>query len=200
MLAELYFRARGYLEVALADDIKLRAVATGVATYEEVFCGSKPPHVRTWLQEEGTERGRHLYGEDVWARSLFARLQRIEAQWGFDKFVVTDVRFLNEVRYIAGRDGLVLRVHAPIRNSGNGMTPEQRSHESETASSLCANADVHGVILNDPEYVEAVEWQIASHLYLAGFEQAPDYAPPLRPSRREVLLHQMLPSDRYGVA
>lgn len=166
-IAQQYFRPLGYLDVALADELKVRAIATGAATFEEVFVGPKPPAVRTWLQEEGTERGRQVFGEDVWCRALFARLQMYEHFWGANQFVVTDVRFPNEVQYIRHNGGIVLRVEAPNRLGLNALTDTQRQHASETALSSMDNDDFDGVLLNDPSDVFTVGWQIQAHLYMA---------------------------------
>lgn len=166
-IAQQLFRPLGYLDVALADEIKVRAVATGVTTFEEVFVGPKTPEVRTWLQEEGTERGRQVFGEDVWCRALFARLRKYEYFWGANQFVVTDVRFPSEVRYIRNNGGIVLRVDAPHRLGTNRLTQDQRQHSSETALSGMSADDFDGVVLNDPAYGGTVAWQIQAHLYMA---------------------------------
>ena len=155
----------GFLELALADEIKVRAVATGVAQYDEVFSGSKPAAVRKWLQEEGTERGRNLFGSEVWLRALFTRLRRMEETWSLDKFVVTDVRFRNEVEYIRKNGGLVFLVDAPKRNAANGMSPEQRAHVSETELLSMQRSEFDGVVFNDPEFADSVDWQLKALLY-----------------------------------
>jgi hypothetical protein len=169
LLAERYFKPLGFLSVSLAEDIKVRAVALGLATYEEVFVGPKPPVVRTWLQEEGTERGRDLYGEDVWVTALFARLRRAQEEWGLDKFVVTDVRYPNEVRAVRERGGLVFLVHAPKRNLSNSMTREQRDHISERALTQMDSRGFHARLLNDPEYSDTVGWQVAALMHASGW-------------------------------
>lgn len=170
-LARLHFRPLGYLDVALADELKVRAIATGVATYEDVYVGTKPPAVRTWLQEEGTERGRAVFGEDVWCRALFARLRKAEEDWGADQFVITDVRFPNEARYVREQGGIVLRVDAPRRASANALNSTQRQHASETALASLTNEDFDGVLFNDLGDEATVAWQVQAHLYIARFGQ-----------------------------
>jgi dephospho-CoA kinase len=164
-LADLYLKPLGYRDLALADDIKIRAVATGVATYEEVYGPHKPDHVRTWLQLEGTERGREVFGEDVWVSSLFARMRRINECWGLDRFVVTDVRFPNEVAYIREKGGVVLSIHAPERYVGNGMSPEQRGHDSEAEVRKVLPRNVDGVLLNDPDMQNTLKAQVTRLLF-----------------------------------
>jgi len=193
-IADLLFKPHGYFDVSLAEDLKIRAIGAGVATYEDVFIGCKPDVVRTWLQQEGTERGRDLYGTDVWVRSLFARLRRIEESWGLAQFVITDVRFVNEIQYIRQRGGIVLRVDAPQRNAQNGMSAEQRQHSSETEIDQCPLSLLNGVILNDPEYDNTLRWQVEAHLYLAKLRAVPP-APLNRDAAYKIhLLTRMLPN------
>jgi hypothetical protein len=167
-VAERYFRPHGFRQVALADEIKFKAIALGIAKYEEVFTGEKPRAVRTWLQHEGTERGRNLLGPDVWLRFAFARMRRASEMWGINDFVITDVRFRNEVEYIKAQGGVVLLVEAPTRHKNNGMTKEQRQHESEVNLDTCDATVFHGIVLNDPQYEATVEWQVAAHLAMQG--------------------------------
>lgn len=195
-LSASYLRPLGFMEVALADEIKIRAIATGVATYEQVFIGAKPPHVRTWLQEEGTERGRMVFGQDVWARALFARMRKITESSPIDKFVVTDVRFVNEVEYIRSHGGIVLRVDAPERNRNNGMTEAQRQHASETNLDGLPESAYDGLILNDPEYEHTVAWQLHAHLFLRRFVTDEYRGNRIRIQEKAELLSRILPGFR----
>lgn len=196
-LSATYLRPLGFNEVGIADEIKIRAVATGVATYEEVFVGPKPAHVRTWLQEEGTERGRNVFGEDVWVRALLARLRKVEETWGIDQFVVTDVRFVNEVEFIHKHGGIVLRIDAPTRFANNGMTAEQRQHPSECDLDRLTNQDFDGIVLNDPEFAGTASWQLHAHLYLRGFKKSRYDGPKLPTADKYRILKTILsPIDR----
>ena len=137
----------GFSEIALADEMKVRAVALGVATYDEAF-RTKPPHVRKWLQEEGTERGRALFGEDCWCRALAARVRLMQDRWGIHDFVVTDVRFPNEARFLREQlGGFVLKILAPTRVAMSSVTDEQRRHSSE--ESVDSLDSVDGILRND---------------------------------------------------
>lgn len=168
-LANLYFRPQGFLSAALADEIKVRVVASGRATFEEVFI-TKPPHVRKLLQEEGTERGRDIYGENYWVDILFAQLQKTRFRWGFERFVVTDVRFPNESDRIREAGGQVYLINAPTRYANNGMSDEARQHRSERALDGYTNYD--GIINNDPEWQSVVGTQIYNLLRDHDFAQA----------------------------
>lgn len=193
-LSSTYLRPFGFAEAALADEIKIRAVATGVATYEQVFTlGPKLPHVRTWLQEEGTERGRNVFGQDVWVRALLARLRRMSETGGPREFVVTDVRFANEVRGIRQAGGIVLLVDAPSRNAGNGMTADQRLHASETGLDGLSLEEFDGVVLNDPEHANTIGWQLHAHLYYNNFVTEPYAGTAPDDAARKALVKVMLP-------
>lgn len=193
-VADLYFKPLGFADVSFAEDIKIRAIATGVASYDEVFADRKTAEIRTWLQEEGTERGRHVYGEDMWPRSLFARLRRMEEAWGLNKFVITDARFVNELRFVQSHGGLVYHIHAPQRYLNNGMTDAQRAHASEQEARNPPRALLNGVILNDPEHINSVRWQVETHLYRAGLLRGLPAPFSADPGLQITLLERMLPS------
>lgn len=163
-----YLRQWGYHDAPLADELKIRAVAQGVASYEDAFF-HKPPAVRQWLQEEGTERGRDVYGENIWCNTLLVRLRRVSSTWGLQRFVVSDVRFPNEVNFVRENGGIVLRVEAPQRYAMNGMTAEARQHRSERALDEFPVGRYTGLLFNDPEYEATVEWQLRTHLENQGY-------------------------------
>lgn len=143
---EKVLRPLGFHRVSLADHFKMALVGRGQATYPEVH-ETKPPHIRRLLQEEGTERGRNVYGENVWCQTLGAWLLHWERTWGMDKFCITDVRFPNEVKFVQEVGGQVFRVVAPGRYSQNKMSEEARKHPSETA--LEGYDGFNGLIYND---------------------------------------------------
>lgn len=122
---------RGYFQISFADQFKIGAIGKGFATYEEAYV-TKPAEVRNFLQDEGTKRGRDLYGKDIWINTAFAWMHLFEVRNGIDKFVVADVRFRNEADAIRRKGGIVIRIDAPSRSAGSKLTPEQRAHESET--------------------------------------------------------------------
>lgn len=156
-IALKYLKPMGFMPIALADEIKYKVVARGDATYEEVFI-TKPPKMRTLLQEEGTERGRNVFGEEYWMDQLFARIGYYNVRWGWDKFVVTDLRFPNEVAGVQSRGGKVFQIIAPQRYAANGMTDAARQHPSER--SLDGFTAYDGVIHNDLGEEASVQRQI----------------------------------------
>lgn len=77
---------------------------------------------RELLQVVGTEAIRNNLNKDIWVNALFSEWEKVPDNNGW---VVTDVRFENEVRSINERGGVVIRVDRPGIESGD--------HTSETA-------------------------------------------------------------------
>ena len=125
-------RPEGYFQISFAWHFKIWLISTGQATYEEVFY-TKPEHIRRLMQLEGTERGRDVYGPDVWVDTAFAWMQLWNETWGISKFVIGDVRFPNEADRILELGGKVIRITAPERVENSILTAEQKRHISETA-------------------------------------------------------------------
>lgn len=156
-ISQNYLRPHGYYQWSLAWHFKVWTVGKGLATHEEVFY-TKPPHVRKELQLEGTERGRMVYGDDVWCNTAKEWFAVLHEQWGIDKFVIPDIRFPNEVDFVKSMGGSVIRIHAPIRAENNSLSPEARLHISETA--LDGYTDFDYIINNDPHDIHTVASQV----------------------------------------
>lgn len=152
-----YLKPLGYHQFSLAWHFKVGIVGEGLATHEEVF-ETKPPHVRKALQIKGTEEGRNVYGENVWCNHVSEWFDVLHEHWGIDKFVVPDIRFPNEVKFVQNLGGKVFRITAPKRTSMSKLTLEQRAHPSETSLDKWFAFD--GYIYNDPEYSETVNKQM----------------------------------------
>lgn len=113
-LANMYLTPLGYENWSLALHFKIWLVAQGKASYEDVFF-HKPPEVRKLLQEEGTERGRWVYGEDIWINTALLWLRWQEENHGRSRFVFTDLRFPNEIEAFRRAGATLLYVRAPDR-------------------------------------------------------------------------------------
>jgi hypothetical protein len=150
-VADHYFKPHGFLPVALADHFKATVAGRGLATYEEAF-HTKPRQVRTLLQTEGTENGWMRWGPKVWPETLYTWMRHWERNWGFHKFVVTDVRFPHEITALHERGALVYGVQAPERAAAYAerLTDEQRNHSSERAL-IGMEHLFDGLIENDPD-------------------------------------------------
>lgn len=147
----------GFYQWSLAWHFKVWLIGKGEATYNDVF-RTKPPAVRKMLQLEGTENGRHLFGENVWVDTMYAWFEVLNNHWGIHKFVVPDVRFPNEVEAIKRLGGKVFRIYAPLRVANNSLSAEARTHASETA--LDDYHDFDGIIFNDPDQAGSVKLQV----------------------------------------
>lgn len=97
------------------------------------YAKSQYPEVRALLQRFGTDVGRALYGENFWVARVTEQIEE------GGKYVVTDVRFPNEVAAVRGQGGLVYRITRP------GFGPIN-SHISDTGID---DLKVDGTILND---------------------------------------------------
>lgn len=89
--------------------------------------------VRRLLQVFGTEVGRELLGQDVWVNALHKQLEPTK------NYVITDVRFPNEARFVWFQGGKLWRVIRP------GFRPVN-PHASETALDATA---LDATILNN---------------------------------------------------
>lgn len=120
----------GYRKWALAWHLKQDALKAGFS-YDDVHL-HKPAHVRTYLQQVGTEQGRDRYGRDCWLRVAHGWLTLLRREHGLRKVLVPDVRFLNEVEFVQALGGKVIRLFHGDRPYPLQGTP-QAEHESETA-------------------------------------------------------------------
>lgn len=138
----------GYVPFSIAWHVKANLVGKGVLTYEEAFI-TKPPHARHLLQQEATESGRDVFGEDIWLRAADSWMRTIYESWGIQRFVLPDVRFPNEVEYIKKMGGKVIRIIAPNRVAQSPLSQEARNHYSETALDDYPLDNFDGIIDND---------------------------------------------------
>lgn len=95
------------------------------------------PTVRDLLQRMGTEAGREQIHPDIWVNALFSKYKQQElgediedgtrymVKGDYPNWIITDVRFPNEVKAIEDRGGVVIKIHRP------GL--ESSRHESEIA-------------------------------------------------------------------
>lgn len=136
-----YLHRKQTLVMALADDFKIDAIAKDGANRERVFGSNKDKETRRLLQHRGTEEGRDKYGENIWCNVLYEWMLMYNSR-GVERFIITDVRFPNEVNFIQEIGGKVIRVNSPNRtedsiNRESGGDDELAklitSHPSETS-------------------------------------------------------------------
>lgn len=148
-VAKILVEEFDFERVALADPLKQMALAIDPFVESEVFHDSHLferlsdvirergwekakayPDVRRLLQRIGTEGVRNVLGENVWVDTLLKKLHPA------GRYVVPDVRFLNEAEAIRNVGGQVWRVTRPGFD-GDG-------HASETEmKDIVATVHVH---------------------------------------------------------
>lgn len=106
--------------------------------YDGTYCDEYLPDwnmtVREIQQLIGTELFRNTLDKDVWVKSLFVDFKPN------DKWIITDVRFPNEIEAIKKHGGIIIRIENPNINNSN-------THSSET--SLDNYNDWDYIIRND---------------------------------------------------
>jgi hypothetical protein len=201
-IAKTYFYPLGFRQISLADHFKLTVAGRGVASYDEVF-HTKPDHVRKLLQEEGTERGRNVYGENVWCQTLLDTLRlRVERHPEDRLWIVPDVRFKNEVDFIQQHGGAVFRIYAPDRAEASTLTPAQRKHPSET------ELDAYDPVVLGPKMLWPLQVQklrngavVEEPLFDAVFDNRYDYARSLDAQVTQVFrVHDLITPTQRVVA
>lgn len=117
-IAEKLFLAmlpkKNTLVMALADHFKVECCSKDGIDYEKVFV-TKDDETRHLLQKRGTEYGRDQYGENIWIETLETWI-RVYHERGIDRFIITDLRFQNEVEWVKSLGGITFRINASERN------------------------------------------------------------------------------------
>ena len=119
---------------------------------------------REFLQKLGTEAMRNGLHTNVWCNALFSDYKEYhyadaikggnpnepEKVMSFPNWIITDMRFPNEMEAVVERKGITIRVTRPVKKSKN--TP--RLHPSETALD---KAEFDYEIINDGSIEDLVE-------------------------------------------
>ncbi len=114
-------RTYGFTKIAFAD--KLKEIAKEL--FPEEFEKSEKP--RTLLQALGMKM--REIDEDVWAKYLF---RKVEAEPN-RRYVIDDLRFLNEARLARKHKFIIIKIVGLQRVQ---LTPEQKNHPSEVQVDL----------------------------------------------------------------
>jgi hypothetical protein len=143
----------GFFQLAFADHLKMTLIGRGEMTWEEAFV-AKPKWVRERLQQYGTEEMRDKVDADFWVHALEGWIQTLHRRHRITKFVIGDVRFINEVEWIHENEGFVIRLDSNREWEGEEeITPKQTTHRSEV--SLDTYNFPHRVLNNEDDAVEA---------------------------------------------
>lgn len=142
------------LVVALGDAVKIEACCKHNIAFGRVF-HKKDSESRTLLQTIGTEKGRDVYGKDIWVKALLTTIEMYAGR-GITDFIVTDVRFKNEVKLLRNAGAYIIRINATDRTTSQVITEscgsqsrynEIITHSSETDLDTYTDFDL--VINND---------------------------------------------------
>lgn len=106
--------AKATMVMAMADQIKINCCVKDRIPFENLF-GEKTESSRKLLQKRGTEEGRDVYGEDIWIRYIDNWI-KVYASRGIERFIITDLRFPNEIAWCKSIGGKVIGIVAPQRN------------------------------------------------------------------------------------
>lgn len=120
-----------FINLSFAERLKQMCIKAGLVTYDECYI-EKTAHSREVLQKVGTDLFRNQVDLDYWVKALQPRYD-ILVRSGVTKFVLDDVRFPNEAKWIKSHPyGVTVKV---IRE---GYTNELAgsSHPSETYQDL----------------------------------------------------------------
>jgi hypothetical protein len=104
---------------------------------------------RELLQKVGTEAMRNVIHENVWVNALFADYNAtgynytgcenkvIQGEWEYPNWIITDMRFPNEMEAVKAKGGITIRVNRPYSTTGGNGIPatfsQTQFHPSETA-------------------------------------------------------------------
>jgi hypothetical protein len=131
-------------------DFKTSLLSKEWTTYNTKFNGNETvllESLRTYrnlLQYLGTDLLREQLHEDVWVNALFNKYEVVEDRRCMDNpydviypnWIITDVRFPNELRAIKARGGITInlnRINSTSQNEHIFVNKKDRFHSSETA-------------------------------------------------------------------
>ena len=137
----------GYIELRFAQALKdMTATLLGVDPMDledQKFKETEVPWIgggvtpRKLMQTLGTEWGRNI-DKDLWVKKTLSQAAL------YDKVVISDVRFENELYAIQDAGGIVIRIKRPMKRVG----PEHE-HVSETALDHISDAEFNHTIDNE---------------------------------------------------
>jgi hypothetical protein len=147
---------RKVMSFCFADQLKVNVMTKHNIEYKDVYV-EKTSATRRLLQIEGTERGRNVFGQDHWVH-YFSNWVDVFSHKGYQDIVVTDVRFKNEAEFIQNRNGILIKIVAPTRNStrlhneskGDPQVYEKlKGHVSECDLDDYSDQNFDAIVCND---------------------------------------------------
>jgi hypothetical protein len=149
------------LVLSFADMLKVNLMVHHNIQLNELY-GDKTPKIRELLQQEGTEKGRNIYGEDIWIRYVKAWSELYKSR-GIKYIIIPDVRFKNEYEFIQ-QNGIIFRMHAPNRNNLRLLKENNNNYDIKNHLSEIDLDDVYFdiIIENDFYYPDEYYFNILS--------------------------------------
>lgn len=136
--AAKYIERIGYTRLSFSDALKKMLHEGLEIPYEylygekksescEELCGRTARHAMVTL---GTEWGRDMIHPDIWVSATSRKLGHL-INMGVSRFVIDDIRFLNEAKWVQSLNakGIIAKIVRISRDNGNG---EVTQHRSET--------------------------------------------------------------------
>jgi hypothetical protein len=164
---------REFKEKELGEEwqISQEYMESGIGVFEQINWVNRlknPLTPRLLMQLLGTDAGRKILHPNIWVNALFSKFTPLNPELAqsmgnvldytkctFPSWVITDVRFPNEVESIQSRGGIVIRI-----NRGKQITKPQ--HLSETALDDYGNFDY---VIDNNGTIETLINKIRTVLY-----------------------------------
>jgi phosphomevalonate kinase len=152
------------LKMSFGDQIKINVMTKKKISYDSVYV-NKTKETRILLQQEGTEEGRNLvdvYGnsnKNIWIDYLHNWITLLSNR-GISSFVISDIRFKNEIQYIKENNGKLIKIIAPIRNEQRLQNESKgdinsynkiKNHSSECDLDNIPDSEYDLILYNDPD-------------------------------------------------
>ena len=93
--------------LGFADFLKLYALSENLFTFDELFI-EKSEKSRNWMQYYGTDVKR-IMDPTYWIK-IMENTIKIHQERGIKNFIITDVRFLNEIDWIHKKNGKIYKI------------------------------------------------------------------------------------------
>lgn len=129
-VADYLVKKYNFHKVAFADSLKKACKEIFNLSDEQVYGKLKETVDEYWqvtpryiLQRVGTECLRQGYAQDIWIKSLGAKIKSNE------NYVISDARFINEVEAVKSWGGIVIKMNRQAAHATGGIV----GHESENS-------------------------------------------------------------------
>ena len=124
--------------IAFADHFKVDCICKHNCDYNKIF-GEKDFETRRLLQKVGTEEGRNKFGKNIWINVVETWIKLLNER-GVERFIISDVRFVNEADWVKKINGILIKIDAPKRfkkrleketNNNKELIEKIKNHRSE---------------------------------------------------------------------